>query len=677
MSTHQLSGQYTWEDENGYPFKRERIHLDVDGESPLMAASGTASIGKDEVHWISQQLVPDDEASVPTWTGLVHPEEIYLERHLFHYNKIQLEHTGKKSLRVTFFHPTRQPLIRTFTHQADHFREVTLEFDTVPGRQAVLDYDTHSHENRPARLAQEQLTVEKVFERAGFQVNRSDGDSVVNCDGAIDGWSDGELHNAMQYHFSLLRKRSEAQNKQRHWELWVFSARTHANGALVGGKMFDQIDPPYRQGTAVFLDSFISTAPADDGQKEAWRRRMAFWTTIHEIGHGFNLTHCWEKQRPWIWSLERGYDLRSFMNYPYRYQDGRYEEENAVNYFKDFLFKFTDQELLFLRHAPEPFVQMGGESLGEHHAFESPTHSSHSPFELVIHSSRQNNDFEFLEPVVLELKLTNRGRYPRLIPNKVLEQPENLTIQVRKPHQHPMELHPFVHSYWLSEPMVLKPNKSVCASHFISVGSRGWMIDDPGYYDIQVCLHLEDLEVYSNTLRIRVAPPRSWDEQYLAQDFFSDDVARVLAFDGCPFLENASDTLREIAEKLQTRRVAVHARVAIQMPEIQMYRSAELRGNSLYIGLNEVNGEASESFAKNLIEGADIRPSAVDTLGHIDFAYYVEQVVGSLVQQGRVEHGLDVLKKSVKSLKGTLSKGAVVHLKKKLSQLKKHIRAAE
>ena len=57
-------------------------------------------------------------------------------------------------------------------------------------------------------------------------------------------------------------------------------------------------------------------------------------------------------------------EARSFMNYPYNVAGGQ------AAFFADFEFRFSDQELLFIRHAPERFVQMGNAAWFDHHGFE-------------------------------------------------------------------------------------------------------------------------------------------------------------------------------------------------------------------------------------------------------------------------------------------------------------------
>ena len=96
-----------------------------------------------------------------------------------------------------------------------------------------------------------------------------------------------------------------------------------------------------------------------------WVERMRFWTACHEMGHAFNLAHSWQKAfgTGWIPLLNEP-EVRSFMNYPFRVSGGQ------TSFFSDFAYRFSDQELVFMRHAPERLVQMGNASWFDHHAFE-------------------------------------------------------------------------------------------------------------------------------------------------------------------------------------------------------------------------------------------------------------------------------------------------------------------
>ena len=53
------------------------------------------------------------------------------------------------------------------------------------------------------------------------------------------------------------------------------------------------------------------------------------------------------------------------------------------------------------------------------------------------------------------------------------------------------------------------------------------------------------------------------EEEVVAQDFFTDKVSRVLAFDGSRVLPQANKVLRDVVERLPDRRVARHARIPL------------------------------------------------------------------------------------------------------------------
>ena len=101
-------------------------------------------------------------------------------------------------------------------------------------------------------------------------------------------WSDMEMHDAMQVHWSRFANTAQ-------WAMWVFFAALHESGTGLGGIMYDDIGPNHRQGTALFVDSFIARPPSGDPNPDAWRDRMRFWTAVHEMGHAFNLAHSWQK----------------------------------------------------------------------------------------------------------------------------------------------------------------------------------------------------------------------------------------------------------------------------------------------------------------------------------------------------------------------------------------------
>jgi len=94
--------------------------------------------------------------------------------------------------------------------------------------------------------------------------------------------------------------------------------------------------------------------------------------------------------------------------------------------------------------------------------------------------------------------------------------------------------------------------------------SEGWQIAEPGKYTLQVACESNGQSLVSNPLAITVAGPDDFGEERFAQDYFSDDVARILTFGGSMVLDDGNKALEQIVERLPKRRAAIHARVALR-----------------------------------------------------------------------------------------------------------------
>jgi len=146
-------------------------------------------------------------------------------------------------------------------------------------------------------------------------------------------------------------------------------------------------------------------------------------------------------------------------------------------------------------------------------------------------------------------------------------------------------------------------------------------------------LHRGEEEIRSNSLKLRVAPPRSYDEEYLAQDYFSEDVGRILTFDGSKVLEAGNDCLQEVVAKLGSSSAAIHARVALAEPNRKNYKTlpfgpgqseqlASAFDDGVKIKLSEPKVEAATaSLDEALLKNAK---ASAESLGHVDFKYYVD-----------------------------------------------------
>ncbi len=626
-----------------YTRTNEELRLDVDGRYPQMTASGVIRNGLTaSTHWIAN-LSPSGSNE---WSGAIwFKDGLALPFTNVTVKAVRSWFPWLRKATVTLTGGGAPGRVREFDWKSQYFHEVEFEYDSVEGTTAVTGIQTCDHPNRPS-MACEDLTIEKVFRRSGFDVSKSDDDDVVPLPfaGADQVWTDMEMHDAMQAFWSRFDNKAQ-------WSMWVLFAARHIQGAGLGGIMFDDIGPNHRQGTAIFNDSFIAEAPNGDPAPDAWVRRMKFWTAVHEMGHSFNLAHAWQKAaspllpgNPWI-PLANEPESRSFMNYPFRVAGG----ESA--FFADFRYRFSDQELLFMRHAPARFVQMGNADWFDDHGFQQAAVGLSPAFGLELRVHRSVDRFEFLEPVKIEAKLTNISRQPQLVDDALLEGGQGLTVILKKNGKPARQWAPFGQRCFESSKTVLQPGESKYGSIFAGVGLNGWDLAEPGVYHVQAAAQIDGEGAISNALPLRVAPPQDrYAEELLAQDFFSEDVGRVLAMGGSRVLDSANDTLKKVAEMLPKKRVAHHARFALGNPLSQSYKVLDLpAGSAALTSARKDQGKIKTERAKpkeaqaNLASAlTDQTAVAAETLGHIDYKQCVDGFCQFLADQGEAEEAASV-----------------------------------
>ena len=607
------------------PVVSEELRLDVDGRYPQMVASGVIHGGIfSRLHWIANVI----QTGANSWSGDVFYKDGNASS--FPYKTVTIQvipniYPSQRKARVTLSGGGSTQRTRTFKFASPNFHTVDFEFDYVEGEDVLLDIRTDAHPNRPSALETEDLSVSTIFERAGFAVKTTPGGRVPLAGaGANAVWSYQEMHDAMQKYWSHYASKAQ-------WAMWVFFAGLNEeDGKDLGGIMFDDIGAQHRQGTAIFNRSFIADPPSHEQNPEAWVRRMNFWTTCHEMGHCFNLAHSWEKAagKDWI-QLKSDKEVRSFMNYPYRVAGGQ------SAFFSDFEFRFSDGELLFMRHAPERFVQMGNAAWFDNHGFREANLSPEPKFKLELRVNRPQPVFEFMEPVMLELKLTNISGEPQIVQEKLLSTMERITLVIKKKDKPARHYAPHAQFCWQPKNKVLNPDESLYDSLFASAGRNGWEISDPGYYLVQVALDMEDEDLVSEPLMIRIAPPRDhYKEEYLAQDVFSDEVGRILNFDGSRFLDKGNDVLREVTAQLPDSRLAIHANVPLGKALAKDYKQLGLsddpRETKIMVSKPDMK-EADKCLSAALTDNMN---AAAETLGHVDFKNYLETYRSCLHEQG-------------------------------------------
>jgi hypothetical protein len=611
------------------PIFGEELRLDVDGRYPQMAASGTIPISKvQRLQWIASLK----KTGAHTYAGGIWYKDPAAAS--FPYTTVSITVISiawLKTAKVTFSAAGIAPRVMVYVYKSAYFHRVEFEFDAETGITPLLAIQTHDHPNRPASLPAETLSIQNVFQRSGFQVSTSPNPSTLATPPGGT-WSDMEMHDAMTAFWSRFSATAQ-------WAMWVLFARQHEMGTGLGGIMFDDIGPNHRQGTSLFYDSFISEAPAGDPNPVASVARLHFWTAVHEMGHAFNLAHSWQKAlgTPWIPLVDEP-EARSFMNYPYFVTGG----ESA--FFADFAFRFSSPELLFMRHAPARLVRMGDADWFDNHAFEQAVLQAAPPLALEIRFNRSKPVYEFMEPVVAELKLKNISGTAQIVDENVLKTLAGITIAVKRQGAPARQYAPYARYCTRPTPKTLAPGQALYGSVFLMAGLNGIDVAEPGRYVIQAAFHQPEGDIVSAPTTLRIAPPRTFEEEVIAQDVFTDAVGRVLAFDGSNVLKGANETLREVVAKLGDRRVARHARIPLALAVSKPAQVLDLGAGVERLAAGATRQMGAQTLAARpddaradldaALRGAGAEVAA-ESLGHIDYKYYVDKLTDLLESQGQ------------------------------------------
>lgn len=632
----------------GATLPAEPLRLDVDGPEKLnqSTASGTFNNLAYRVHWIAALQVADADSLLGTIHTLQYPKGQPAQP--FPFNKVRIDLNGAaRTASVTFFNDAGQQWSMVYYYFSASFRELELEFDREQGVSPVLEYNSAAHPLRPADMPAQKVTLASVYGKAGINIKTSVGGNEVAVRTAADRiWDKAELHDAMQANWSRYSPASK-------WAAWVFCCSQYQeNGVVkpnVSGLMFDTnpADKVQRQGAALFMRSQIfdyfaqRDAPA---LKEANIARHKFFTLVHEIGHVLNLTHSNEKYTGAHWnrsfmgsfSTNSPSSSLSFMNYPENYPASQDKITNHDHFFKNFKYEFSEDELMFLRHAPDDFVRPGGAAWGMSHAYEIPEEylNQHEGLELTIRVNRPQPHFEFMEPVRVELKLKNTSSSPIEIEANALEDFHDLRLLVEREGKENNAFQNFYTADHHHQHQTLAPGEAVFENHFIGAGKQGWLMAKPGRYKLRAVLKVGATSVISNTLEVKVLPADSRDAERVAQDYFTDGVGRVLAFGGSLAQTDANNTLLDLTERLGQSKAAMHARYALAKPYLFDFKTLNFGVDGPSMQTRAANQSEALALASRLVKNAN---EAAETLGHLHYKRFFDHLSIALNDYGDLE----------------------------------------
>lgn len=518
------------------------IHIDVDS----LEYPGFISIHTETWHAIakvSEEILLDAETKevraeiVYTYASTGRP--LWPKTSLLQLITSNNDQPANQNIELIISHPERGTFEKYLKFEIKTYDKISLRIDAEKSAQPVFtQYERYKKDTSPPKL-EEVWDIRSVFENVGFDVD-IDPDGPVTplisasfaSSGLKKDWSNQEMHNAMVHYW---KNTSEIGP----WSMWVFYAAMHEKGPQVGGIMFDNIGEKQRQGAAIFTKSDFNNdieTGLDVATEISTRSRRQFFTATHEIGHGLNLNHSWRKSfdQPWMKLVNNKHAL-SFMNYP----------KNNYLFFRVFEFKFSEAEIFFMRHAPRDFVRPGGSLRSINHGLIHSDDKSH--FSLEISTSKGSTVHKFMEPVKVNIKLRNDSHSPIQINEEAFRNGQDVGVYIQRNEGpikkwRPMEL---VNSNYPQK--MIKSGESISSSFFVSFSTDGWIIDEPGNYQIQTVFNIEENLIFSNILNIRVEQGTP-DEVIFAGQYFTEDVARTLYFQGAPSLLKANETLNDFVK---------------------------------------------------------------------------------------------------------------------------------
>ena len=230
-------------------------------------------------------------------------------------------------------------------HRSEYFRSVQLQNDCEEGVVPFNFYDAsilpYPAQNHPCLI-----TLADAYAEAGIEITSSmkakkpvPHPKQTNERGSV--WTDKALQEVMAKRFDNL-------GKQLQWKIWLLSAFEYEIPDVKGIMLFDAEQK--KSGCAVFHRAI--------GEESNEEKRMMLFVYVHELGHCFNLQHPWIKTEKKYLGSSEGYSSLSWMTCPQRYYSSLSAYGEAA-FWKNFQFRFSDSELIHLRHGFRNDVMFG------------------------------------------------------------------------------------------------------------------------------------------------------------------------------------------------------------------------------------------------------------------------------------------------------------------------------
>ena len=634
---------------------RFTLNIDIDGIDPLNVVSGTVASGPSTPGAASPHFIGRVSSDQPSATG----RSLTVKNFRFRWpetsnniERLTIELSGSALVPVraqVVFHDDAQgrefgPYI--LAQESMYFREVEMDIDREKNAVAVEPVSTLVHPDRPADVPAENMTLESAFAKAGIRITRSAGSGTTvetKEAGTNKRWNYSELHDSMQLHWDAFANKPQ-------WKMWLFLAELADDDGL-GGVMFDgEIDEPGgvdRQGTAIFTrcPHFHTIAgayiKANPPAAEAVKREL-FFNLIHETGHAFNLAHSFQKGagagwKPPSWMpMKTDNQALSWMNYPDQATPGG-AGFNATWFYKRFRFRFDRGELLFLRHAPETYVEMGAVGWFQDHGRVARLDLDFR-LKLLVRSRKQV--YEFGEPVLVELRLSNESDQPITVHRNLDPSDGLLEMAVTNPDGERRPFLPVDHTRTIMLPQVLEPGgEALYQSVDMTMGSFGFPFKKPGAYRIEASYRNIDGGAAAAVMQVYVRPPANYDVVPIVNELFNARLGLTMYVDGTRVMGDVNDRIDWVRKGLdkelgEDNPVSAHLTTVRYKPLAQPCKIVEPTLDSSAKNLRVLDGEPDvfvEKVAPVLIAGSE---TAANTMGHIWYREVVDTFTQAAIEAG-------------------------------------------
>lgn len=504
-----------------------------------------------------------------------------------------------------------------------YFRVINIEVDKLSGAPWPPEYATTDipHGNQPADLGDLSISLSSLFQKAGFDARVRHNDASLNADagalagrpGEEDRWDEREMHEMMDRNYSrnlnerewwlyllIVTRFDGGPSRDQNGDFIFEDDKIVNDGRGTTGIIFDSSAGRIRDPWSEFAEWFERNNPqhkhlfdfgrtgefvnsrARQGVAVFWREMLDFvaqpddWfqsrqllrTVVHELGHALNLAHTWLVGRA---------DTTSFMNYPHNYPHGATSTSRMRNYWNRFNYSFDLEELFHLRHGFYNEVIPGGKNefmnWTSSSIFRDPTAGgtrSNLSMELVP-TKRQ---FQFTEPVTLELSLSNHTNLPMPV-GRLSPAYGDVDFLIRKPNGVVQRYQPPLFKCEAT-PSVLEGGEKKSHVTSLAVGANGFTFDTPGRYEITAVVPdaSSGVMIVADPVDIWVSYPEKADEQ-IAHRVFTSDAALFLYMGGGEHLRNAKDALNEVVVEHPQHPFAAHANLVLGLNALAGQKSIE------------------------------------------------------------------------------------------------------